>query len=631
VLFALEEGASFWSPQVLLQALFCSSVSALTLNFFLGGFDSLGFGTLGALGVLTFGSYFQSDATSYRIWELPFFFGVGILGGLVGATFNALNVPLTIWRQWCVGAGGTRRFFEVMTVTAVISTAFVFLPAVMRQCVVPDVISDQHGDLKLICDASSESRQNSIESALGLFMTPSEDAIKVLFHDPAAFHPLYLALFAALYFFMACWTYGLGVPSGLFVPSLLTGAALGRLLGEGLQAVCSRGQGGPGLHVSSPGVYALVGAAASLGGMARITISLAVILVEATGNTQFSIPIIFAVLTSKAVGDCFNRGIYDIHIHLKKLPFLEAPTEVECHKQLVSSVMTQDVRTVFPVESVARLKDLLGRNSHGAFPVVDSSSSFRFQGMLSRSALQSALQAQVGRALVRLEGGRSSMIEDIRVVPVCGLCTAVALLIFTFVAVPISFKSMEQGRQSVILEWMSQSVSSEVVTEPGISFVGFGNYLIEFPATFQAMYFIQDGRGVNPAPVAELFQPVVKGPIRARSADGLEMQISVSLQWRLRPSALRDLYNILGENLYKDEFVRFARAGVIEACAEFAADEYFTKRAAITARMSQVLQTNFAKPELGLSLEITGLQLREVDLPDEFDDEIENTQEQMQE
>eukprot|EP00913_Durusdinium_trenchii_P021932 g20606.t1 len=241
------------------------------------------------------------------------------------------------------------------------------------------------------------------------------------------------------------------------------------------------------------------------------------------------------------------------------------------------------------------------------------------------------------------------MIEDIRVVPVCGLCTAVALLIFTFVAVPISFKSMEQGRQSVILEWMSQSVSSEVVTEPGISFVGFGNYLIEFPATFQAMYFIQDGRGVNPAPVAELFQPVVKGPIRARSADGLEMQISVSLQWRLRsiemrlllvlfsntslyrPSALRDLYNILGENLYKDEFVRFARAGVIEACAEFAADEYFTKRAAITARMSQVLQTNFAKPELGLSLEITGLQLREVDLPDEFDDEIENTQEQMQE
>ena len=62
--------------------------------------------------------------------------------------------------------------------------------------------------------------------------------------------------------------------------------------------------------------------------------------------------------------------------------------------------------------------------------------------------------------------------------------------------------------------------------------------------------------GVNPAPVEELFKPVVKGPIRARSADGsepmtwftkkihpfewvvvvrLEMLISISFQWKLRP------------------------------------------------------------------------------------------------
>ena len=43
--------------------------------------------------------------------------------------------------------------------------------------------------------------------------------------------------------------------------------------------------------------------------------------------------------------------------------------------------------------------------------------------------------------------------------------------------------------------------------------------------------------GVNPVPVPELFSPVVKGPIRARSADGLEMLISISFQWRLKPRA----------------------------------------------------------------------------------------------
>ena len=43
--------------------------------------------------------------------------------------------------------------------------------------------------------------------------------------------------------------------------------------------------------------------------------------------------------------------------------------------------------------------------------------------------------------------------------------------------------------------------------------------------------------GVNPVPVPDLFTPVVKGPIRARSADGLERLISISFQWRLKPRA----------------------------------------------------------------------------------------------
>ncbi|CAE7482592.1 Clcn7 [Symbiodinium sp. CCMP2456] len=222
-------------------------------------------------------------------------------------------------------------------------------------------------------------------------------------------------------------------------------------------------------------------------------------------------------------------------------------------------------------------------------------------------------------------------IEEIRVVPVCGLCSCLALVIFTCVALPMSIKSMEQGRNSVQLQWMTQSILDEVITDPGLKFVGLGNYLIEFPATFNTMYFIQDGRGVAGASVPELFEPMLRGPIRARSADGLEMLVSVSFQWRLRSDALKDLYNILGETMYRDEFVRFARAAIIESCSLFTADQYFTERTTITAKMLEVLQSNFEKPELGLRMEITGLQLREVDLPDDYDDEIENTQEQMQE
>ena len=57
------------------------------------------------------------------------------------------------------------------------------------------------------------------------------------------YRPQTVALFGLFYFLLACWTYGLSVPSGLFIPSLLTGAAWGRLFGIALyswfpDAVC---------------------------------------------------------------------------------------------------------------------------------------------------------------------------------------------------------------------------------------------------------------------------------------------------------------------------------------------------------------------------------------------------------
>lgn len=68
-----------------------------------------------------------------------------------------------------------------------------------------------------------------------------------------------LAGFAPAYFLLATWTYGLFVPSGLFVPCILTGAAWGRLFGVALRKWFPNG------HWGDPGSYALIGAAATLG------------------------------------------------------------------------------------------------------------------------------------------------------------------------------------------------------------------------------------------------------------------------------------------------------------------------------------------------------------------------------
>uniref|UniRef100_A0A452HSG9 Uncharacterized protein n=1 Tax=Gopherus agassizii TaxID=38772 RepID=A0A452HSG9_9SAUR len=48
-----------------------------------------------------------------------------------------------------------------------------------------------------------------------------------------------LGMFTLMYFFLACWTYGLTVSAGVFIPSLLIGAAWGRLFGISLAYLTS--------------------------------------------------------------------------------------------------------------------------------------------------------------------------------------------------------------------------------------------------------------------------------------------------------------------------------------------------------------------------------------------------------
>ena len=76
------------------------------------------------------------------------------------------------------------------------------------------------------------------------------------------YHPLTLSIFTLIYFFLATWTYGLQVPSGLFIPLLLTGAAWGRLVGIGLEYALRDWASWLPIY---PGKYALIGAAAQLG------------------------------------------------------------------------------------------------------------------------------------------------------------------------------------------------------------------------------------------------------------------------------------------------------------------------------------------------------------------------------
>ena len=175
-----------------------------------------------------------------------------------------------------------------------------------------------------------------------------------------------LTVFFLIYFILACWTYGLAVPSGLFVPSLLAGAAYGRGVGLLLQQhnlLCKP---------IDAGIYSLIGASAVLGGMARMTISLTVILLEATGNVKYGLPLMLTLMSAKLAGDKWNEGLYEEHIHLNHVPFLAPHLEP---REFVSKLRVSDVMTRAPVSlrrfaTAGEVYRTLLATTHHCFPVV---------------------------------------------------------------------------------------------------------------------------------------------------------------------------------------------------------------------------------------------------------------------
>ena len=104
-----------------------------------------------------------------------------------------------------------------------------------------------------------------------------------------------LVLVMLLYTLLTVVTFGIKVPSGLFIPTMTVGAIFGRLVGLAVQQVVYANKEvglwsnycGEGQVCVNPGLYAMVGAAATLSGVTRMTVSLVVIMYELTGSLLY--------------------------------------------------------------------------------------------------------------------------------------------------------------------------------------------------------------------------------------------------------------------------------------------------------------------------------------------------------
>ncbi|XP_058891354.1 H(+)/Cl(-) exchange transporter 7 isoform X3 [Acipenser ruthenus] len=397
VLFSLEEGASFWNQMLTWRIFFASMVSTFTLNFFLGIYHGK-VGDLSNPGLINFGR-FETEAMEYNIYEIPLFIFMGVMGGVLGAIFNTLNYWLTIFRIRYIHRPCLQVTEAVLVaaVTATVSFAMIYFsddcqPLGENQAEYP---------LQLFC---SDGEYNSMATAF--FNTP-EKSVRSLFHDPpGSYNPQTLGIFTLSYFLLAFWTYGLTVSAGVFIPSLLIGAAWGRLFGIFLASMTN------GSIWADPGKYALIGAAAQLGGIVRMTLSLTVIMVEATGNVTYGLPIMLVLMTAKIVGDYFVEGLYDIHIKLQSVPFLHWEAPATSHALTAREVMSSPVTCFSRLEKVGNIVDVLSNaamNNNG-FPVVSEFSASDEPGRLCGLVLRSQLIVLL-KHKVFVERAHSSLIQ----------------------------------------------------------------------------------------------------------------------------------------------------------------------------------------------------------------------------
>uniref|UniRef100_A0A0A9YAH5 Chloride channel protein n=2 Tax=Lygus hesperus TaxID=30085 RepID=A0A0A9YAH5_LYGHE len=379
VLFSLEEVSYYFPLKTLWRSFFCALVAAFVLR------------SINPFGNEHSVLFYVEYNKPWIFFELVPFVTLGIIGGVIAALFIKAN----IW--WCryrkTSRLGQYPVTEVLVVTSI--TAVIAYPNPYTRMSTSKLIYLLFSQ----CGTSPDD---------GLCTAQGESA------GPEVYKAVWLLVLAlAFKLVTTVFTFGMKVPCGLFIPSLCLGGIVGRIVGIGMQTLATNY---PHIWIFSadcstsddcitPGLYAMVGAAAVLGGVTRMTVSLVVIMFELTGGVRYIVPLMAAAMASKWVGDALGRqGIYDAHINLNGYPFLDSKEEFS-HTSLAAdvmqpkrteplSVLTQDSMTVEDVEVL--LKD----TEHNGFPVVVSRESQYLVGFVLRRDLNLALE----NARRRLEG-----------------------------------------------------------------------------------------------------------------------------------------------------------------------------------------------------------------------------------
>ncbi|KAK4790796.1 hypothetical protein SAY86_031209 [Trapa natans] len=391
LLFALEEMASWWRSALLWRAFFTTAIVAVILRALIDVCLSGKCGPFGKGGLIMYDV--TSTNVSYSISDVPAVLILGVVGGLLGAVFNFL-MNKVLWVYSRVNGKGTVYKVLLTCGVSIFTSGLLFgLPwlASCKACPTDaeeacPTVGKSGNYMKFQC---SSGEYNDLAS---LIFNTNDDAIKNLFSKDtdSEFQYTTIIVFFLTCFFLTVVSTGVVVPSGLFVPIIVTGASYGRGVAMLIDSRSSLNQG----------LFAVLGAASLLGGTMRNTVSLCVMLLELTNNLLMLPLMMIILLISKTVADAFNGNVFDTIMKLKGFPYLENHAEPYTRQLTVADVVTGPLQIFNGIEKVGNIVHVLRTTGHNGFPVIDeppmSSSSFPILfGLILRAHLIELLKGKV--------------------------------------------------------------------------------------------------------------------------------------------------------------------------------------------------------------------------------------------
>jgi len=195
------------------------------------------------------------------------------------------------------------------------------------------------------------------------------------------------------------------------------------------------------------------------------------------------------------------------------------------------------------------------------------------------------------------------------------LCATIcALILITGVVLLIlGFSSLEATEYGLDYSWLSKTISP-VIFSNGLYFIGIGHSFIKFPRNVQTIEFSKERNSNRPA-------------IESRTLDGLEVTLEISFQYILQPENLFKLYNKYGDT-FKQVIQNVAIDILTQEATSYTAYNFFMDRGRIKDDFQSTLDRELNRTCFS---NVKYLQLRNVDLPNLFEQAIQESEVKKQE